>query len=37
VQAESDALGSVLGSCSIVFAGRYVPFRLSAPVQLSRS
>jgi hypothetical protein len=36
VQAESDALGSVLGSCSIVFAGRYIPFRLSAPVQLSR-
>jgi hypothetical protein len=36
VQAESDALGSVLGSCSVVFAGRYVPYRLSAPVQLSR-
>jgi hypothetical protein len=36
VQAESDALGSVIGSCSIVFAGRYVPFRLSAPVRLSR-
>ena len=37
VQAESDALGSVLGSCSVVFAGRYVPYRLSAPVLLSRS
>ncbi len=31
VQTESDALGSVLASCSVVFAGRYVPYRLSAP------
>ncbi len=37
VQAESDALGPVLGSCSVVFAGRYVPYRLSAPAQLPRS
>ncbi|MDJ0275134.1 MAG: hypothetical protein NYU90_08090 [Aigarchaeota archaeon] len=31
VQTETDAMGRALDSCSLVYVGRFVPYRLSAP------